>query len=143
MTHFKRTDRAITRVRSILVPALAVFSLGLTATASATSDSQPKPTLKVEASRTAQGARLVLQGRDFPANARVLITATRAPGSNGIQKFGTITADSTGQFKHSTVSQCTTSNMDDAREAVTFTAADSASGVKATSKVDGSSWMCM
>ena len=143
MTPLKRTDRAISRIRLVLAPALAVAALSLTATASATTDAQPKPSLKVEANRTAQGAKLVLQGKDFPANARIVITATRAPGSNGLQKFGTVTADSTGVFKHSATSQCTTSSMDDAREQVTFTAADSASGAKATFKVDGSSWMCM
>jgi hypothetical protein len=143
MTSLKRTDRAISRIRLFFAPALAVAALSLTATASATVDSQPKPSLKVEASRGAQGARLVMQGKNFPANARVVITATRAPGTNGIQKFGTVTADSTGEFKHTATAQCTTSNMDDAREQVTFTAADSASGTKVTAKVDGSSWMCM
>ena len=143
MTHFKRTDRAISRVRLILAPALAVAAFSLTATAYATPDAQPKPNLKVEASRTAQGARLIMQGKNFPANARIVLTATRAPGTNGIQKFGTVSADSTGEFKHSTTAQCTTSNMDDAREQVTFTAADSATGTKVTARVDGSSWMCM
>ena len=143
MTPSKRTDRAFSRLRVILAPALAVAASSLTAPASATPDSQPKPSLKVEANRSSIGAKLVMQGKNFPANARVVITATRAPGANGVQKFGTVSADSTGEFKHSATAQCTTNSMDDAREQVTFTAADSAGGTKATFKVDGSSWMCM
>ena len=139
-----RSLRSVSRVRQILAPALAAAALSLTAVApSAGSDSQAKPSFKVEAFRTAQGARLAMQGKNFPANARIILTGTRAPGTNGVQKFGTVTVDSSGQFMHRTTTPCTTSNNNDANESVTITAQDSAGPTKVTAKVDGSSWMCM
>ncbi len=144
MTLIQRSVPALSRVRTFVAPAMAVVALALTATAFTAPEVQKKPELKVEASRGSQGARLVFHGKNFPANARIVVTATRAPGTNTPQKFGVIDSDSTGAFKHTTSSQCTTDNMDDARENVTFTAADSTTpATKATARVDGSSWMCM
>lgn len=142
MTPSQRTSRAVSRIRFILAPALAVAAISLAATASATNDAQPKPELKVEAFRSPMGARITLQGKNWPANARIKVTATRAPGTNKAQDFGMISADSTGEFKENATKQCTTDSQDDARENVTFTAADSATGVSTTARVDGSSWMC-
>jgi hypothetical protein len=143
MAQFTRTARTTSRIRLILAPALAVAALSLTATASATTDLQPKPQVQVEASRTPQGARLTFKGKNWPAEARIKLTGTRAPGSNTLQDFGMVSADSSGEFLHRSVKACTATNDDDAREVVTITAADSATGVKVTAKVDGASWRCM
>lgn len=135
--------RAFSNLRKIFAPALAVAALTLTATASATTDLQPKPSLKVEGQRTMQGAKLAFLGKNWPANATILLTGTRAPGAGGTQNFGKTTADSTGSFEYNRTVPCTTDNESDAMERVTITAADSASGTKVTFRIDGSSWRCM
>jgi len=104
---------------------------------------QPKPAISAEAERTPQGAKITVKGKNWPAKARIKLSGTRAPGSNGAQEFGMVDADDAGVFTFRKTVQCTTSRMDDAeRDPVTFTAADSASGVKATMRVDGSAWVC-
>jgi hypothetical protein len=141
------TRTPFSRARLILVPAMAVAALALTTTAaSAVVDSaQPKPQLSVAAERTPQGARITLKGKNWPANARIKVTASRAPGTNTAQDFGMIDADEKGEFNKRVLAQCSTNNRDDGQlETVTFTAADSATGVKVTAKTsDGFAWVCM
>ena len=145
MQDFPRTARASARARRLFAPALALAALSLTAQAAfAFGGTQPKPQLKVEAERSPQGARLTFKGKDWPAGARIKITATRAPGAAKPQDFGMFTADAKGALAGNTVTGCTTSRAEDAQmEMITFTAADSATGVKATTKVEGGAWICM
>ncbi|WP_373064260.1 hypothetical protein [Gemmatimonas sp.] len=115
----------------------------MTATAASAITGQAKPQLAVEAERLQQGARIVFKGKSWPAAARVKLTATRAPGSTKAQDFGKVDADINGTFTMRLEVQCTTSNQEDgALEKVTFTAADSATGVKATATVGGGAWVC-
>jgi hypothetical protein len=132
------------RARLVLASAMAAAALALSATA-ATALVQPKPQLSVETERTPQGARITLKGKNWPADARIRITATRAPGSNTPQDFGIIGANDKGEFNERKLAQCSTNNRDDGQlETVTFTAQDSATGVKATAKTrDGFAWVCM
>jgi hypothetical protein len=142
MTEFVRAKSA--RVRRLMAPAVVLATLALTAQAAfAVSDGQAKPQLKVEGERSPQGPKLTFTGKGFAPAARVKITATRAPGSSTPQDFGMFTADDKGNFQVRKVSGCTTSSVDDAREAVTFTAADSATGVKVVQKIEGAAWQCM
>ena len=142
MSHSIRTARATSRIRQFVAPVVALIAVGFAGVASASTDLQAKPEIKVEANRSPEGARLDFRGKGFPAGATLKITGTRAPGANAIQDFGTTKADSTGAFQHRKTAPCTTSSIDDAREAVTVTVLDAASGTKATAKVDGSSWVC-
>jgi hypothetical protein len=130
-------------VRRMLGPALALSALALSATAASAITGQAKPQLAIEAERSPQGARITFKGKNWPAAARVKLTATRAPAASKPQDFGVIDADSTGVFLVRKVVQCTTNNQEDgANETVTFTAADSATGTKATATARGGAWVC-
>jgi hypothetical protein len=130
-------------VRRMLGPALAITALSLSATAARAITGQAKPQLSIEAERSPQGARITFKGKNWPAAARVKIKATRAPASNKPQDFGMVDADSTGVFSLRKVAICTTNSQEDgALETVTFTAADSATGVKATATARGGAWVC-
>lgn len=130
-------------VRRVLAPAAGLVALAVSASAAGAIVGQPKPQLSVEASRQPEGARLLFKGKNWPAKARVKITATRAPGSTKPQDFGMFDADDKGEFQMRKVAACSTNNMEDAQnEPVTFTAADSATGVKATQRVEGGAWVC-
>lgn len=130
-------------VRRTLGPALAITALLLTATAASAITGQAKPQLAMEAERSPQGARLIFKGKNWPAASRVKLTATRAPASTKPQDFGIIDADSSGSFLVRKIAICTTPNQEDgANEKVTFTAADSATGVKATAITLGGAWVC-
>lgn len=130
-------------VRRMLGPALALTALSLTATVSSAITGQAKPQIMIEAERSPQGARLVMKGKGWPAAARVKLTATRPPGSSKAQDFGMVDADSTGAFNVRKVALCSTNSQEDGTlESVTFTAADSATGVKATAMAKGGAWVC-
>ncbi len=128
----------------LVVPVMAFTGLGLTATSALafTHLAQPKPQLSVEAERSPQGARLTMKGKGWGASARIKLTGTRAPGANGMQDFGTYSADSLGVLNARKIVGCTANNMDDAQTDVTVTATDSASGAKATARVQGGAWVC-
>jgi len=127
----------------MLAPALAVAALTLTATAASAIMGQPKPNLTVEAQRSPEGARLIVKGKNWPANARIKLTATRAPGASQGQDFGMVDTDSAGVLNVRKVALCSTNNADETQiNPVTFTAADSATGVKVTSNVLGGAWLC-
>ena len=145
MQDFQRPARGASRARRILAPALALAALALsTQVAFATVDgSQPKPQLNVEAERTPQGARLTFKGKNWAPSARIKITGSRAPGSNNVQDFGMYSADSAGILNGRKLAACSTNRMEDGQnESVTITAADSATGVKATARVEGGAWVC-
>lgn len=145
MQDFQHPARGVARARRILAPALALAALALTSQAAfATADGgQPKPELNVEAERTPQGARLTFKGKNWTPSARIKITGTRAPGSNNVQDFGMYSVDSTGALAGRKLVACSTNRMEDGQnESVTITAADSASGVKATKRVEGGAWVC-
>lgn len=140
-------------MRRLLGPALALSALSLSSwsilalavspTAASAFTGQPKPQLAVEAERSPQGARITLKGKNWAAGARVKLTATRAPASNKAQDFGMADADSMGVFSVRKVVICTTNSQEDgALETVTFTAADSATGIKSTASVRGGAWVC-
>ncbi len=130
-------------VRRTLGSALAITALSLTATAASAITGQAKPQLSVEAERSPQGARITFKGKNWPAAARVKLTATRAPAATKPQDFGIIDADSSGTFTVRKVAICTTPNQEDgANESVTFTSTDSATGVKATATTRGGAWVC-
>lgn len=130
-------------VRRMLGPTLALSALVLSATAARAITGQAKPQLAVEAERSPQGARITFKGKNWPAAARVKLTATRAPGATKPTDFGVISADSAGVFVERRLVPCTTNNPEDgANESVTFTAADSASGIKATATARGGAWVC-
>ena len=130
-------------VRRMLAPVLTITALSFTATIASAFTGQAKPQLSIEAERSPQGARITFQGKNWPAAARIKLTATRAPASTKPQDFGIIDADSTGTFTVRKVAICTTQNQEDgALETVTFTAADSATGVKATATARGNAWVC-
>lgn len=129
--------------RRLLVPALIVFAVAGSATVASAFVGQPKPALSAEAERTPQGARLTLKGKNWPAGARIKLTGTRAPGANGTQDFGMADVTEKGEFNLRKTMQCTTTRMDDGQNnPVTVTAADSATGVKATARLDGAAWVC-
>ncbi len=132
------------RMRRFVVPTLAIAALALTTQAAlAVTGLQPKPQLNVEAERSPQGAKLTFRGKNWMPSARIKITATRAPGSNNLQDFGMFSADDKGELKGSKVAACSTNRSEDGQnESVTFTAADSATGVKATTRVEGGAWVC-
>lgn len=141
-----RTMFGVSHIRRIIAPAMAVAAIVLTAQSAlaVVNTEQPKPEMKVEAERSSTGARLTFKGKNWAPNARVKITATRAPGSSGIQDFGMVSADSTGQISFRKVAGCSTNRMEDAQnEPVTFTTADSATGVKVMTKVQGGAWVCV
>lgn len=144
MSHVQPKASTASRVRRFVAPTLALAALALsTQAALAVSGLQPKPQLNVEAERSPQGAKLTFKGKNWSANARIKITATRAPGSNNLQDFGMFSADSTGNLSGRKVAACSTTRSEDGQnESVTFTAADSATGVKATAKVEGGAWVC-
>ena len=130
-------------VRRTLGSALAITALSLTATAASAITGQAKPQLSVEAERSPQGARITFKGKNWPAAARVKLTATRAPAATKPQDFGIIDADSSGTFTVRKVAICTTPNQEDgANESVTFASTDSATGVKATATTRGGAWVC-
>ena len=131
-------------MRRVFVPALGLVALTLAASVAAAHVGQPKPSINSESARTPQGAKISVRGKNFAAKARVKLTATRAPGTRNPQDFGMVDVDDKGELKFSVVKQCTTNRMEDAElDPVTFTAADSATGVKVTSsKVNGGAWVC-
>ena len=130
-------------VRRAVMPALALASLSIGASVATAFTGQPKPAISAEAERTPQGAKITVKGKNWPANAKVKLSGTRAPGTNGTQDFGVVDVDDKGVFTFRKTVQCTTNRMDDAeRDPVTFTAEDPAAAVKATSKVDGAAWVC-
>ena len=129
-------------VRKYLAPTLALSGIVLSSTV-ARAITQAKPALAVETERSPQGARLTFKGKGWGPNARVGIKASRAPGSNRADDFGLFSADSTGTFTARKVAACSTNNVDDgSNEQVTFTATDSASGAKVTTRVQGGAWVC-
>ncbi len=150
MKDMQQTTRAKSRafsstVRRLLAPVLAVSALALTTTSALAFGvvSQAKPQLNVEAERTPQGARLIFKGKGWAPGARIKITGSRAPGSNGAQDFGMFSADSAGVLAARKVAACSTTNMEDGQnEQVTITAADSATGAKVTQRVQGGAWVC-
>jgi len=130
-------------VRRMLAPVLTITALSFTATIASAITGQPKPQLSIEAERSPQGARITFKGKNWPAAARIKLSATLAPASTKPQDFGIIDADSTGTFTVRKVAICTTQNQEDgALETVTFTAADSATSVKATATTRGNAWVC-
>ena len=130
-------------VRRMLAPVLTITALSFTATIASAITGQPKPQLSIEAERSPHGARISFKGKKWPAAARIKLSATRAPASTKPQDFGIIDADSTGTFTVRKVAICTTQNQEDgALETVTFTAADSATSVKATATTRGNAWVC-
>lgn len=130
-------------VRRLVAPATGLLVLALSASVAGAVVGQPKPQLSIEASRQPEGARILFKGKNWPAKSRIKITATRAPGSTKPQDFGMFDADDKGEFQVRKVAACSTNNMEDAQnEPVTFTAADSATGVKATQRVEGGAWVC-
>jgi len=132
-------------MRRLFAPVLAVTALALSTTSAIAfaGVAQAKPQLNVETERSPQGARLTFKGKGWAPVARVKITGTRAPGANGTQDFGMFSADSAGNFQMRKVVGCSTSNMEDGQnDQVTITAADSATGVKVTQKVQGGAWVC-
>jgi len=146
MQDFQRPARGAARARRMLAPTLALAALSLTAQAAfATADSaQPKPQINVEAERSPQGARLIFKGKNWAPNARLIITGTRAPGSNNKQDIGTFSADEKGELNERKLVACSTNRMEDGQnEPVTFTVKDSASGATATKRVEGGAWVCM
>ncbi|MBL0939968.1 MAG: hypothetical protein IBJ03_13830 [Gemmatimonadaceae bacterium] len=129
--------------RRLLVPALIVTAMAGSATVAGAFVGQAKPAVTAEGERSPQGARLTFKGKNWPAGARIKLTGTRAPGANGAQDFGMADASDKGEFNLRKTVQCSSNNMDDAQTTpVTVTAADSATGVKATARVDGSAWIC-
>ena len=139
-------QRGAARARRFLAPTLALAAMTLTAQAAfANAGSvQPKPQINVEAERTPQGARLIFKGKNWTPNARLIISGTRAPGSSNKQEIGTFTADAKGELNERKLVGCSTNRMEDAQnEPVTFTVTDSATGVKATKRVEGGPWVCM
>lgn len=129
--------------RRLLVPALIVSATVGSATVASAYVGQPKPAVSAEAERTPQGARLTLKGKNWPASARIKLTGTRAPGANGTQDFGVADVTEKGEFNLRKTVPCTTTRMDDGQNnPVTITATDSASGVKATTRVEGGAWVC-
>jgi hypothetical protein len=131
-------------VRRLLVPVLATAALTLGATQAGAVVGQPKAELKIEGERAQDGARLVIKGKNWPAKSKVKITATRAPGARSAQDFGVVDTDDKGEFTLRKTAQCTTQSMDEGTtESVTFTAAEEASGTKATAKSTGAPWVCM
>jgi len=150
MQDFQRTSRQqrrlpSTAMRRLFAPVLAVTALALSTTSAIAfaGVAQAKPQLNVETERSPQGARLTFKGKGWAPVARVKITGTRAPGANGTQDFGMFSADSAGNFQMRKVVGCSTSNMEDGQnDQVTITAADSATGVKVTQKVQGGAWVC-
>lgn len=142
MQDFQSSARRTARGRRILAPALAIAALAMTAQV-AFAVVQSKPQLSVEAERTPQGAKLTFKGKGWTPSARIKITGTRAPGSNNPQDFGMFSADAKGELTGRKVQACSTTRMEDGQnESVTVTAADSATGVKATAKVEGGAWVC-
>jgi hypothetical protein len=120
--------------------ALAALALSTQAAFATVDGSQPKPQLNVEAERTPQGARLTFKGKNWAPSARIKITGSRAPGSTNVQDFGMPTA---GILNGRKLAACSTNRMEDGQnESVTITAADSATGVKATARVEGGAWVC-
>ena len=83
-------------VRRMLAPVLTITALSFTATIASAFTGQAKPQLSIEAERSPQGARITFKGKNWPAAARIKLTATRAPASTKPQDFGIIDADSTG-----------------------------------------------
>ncbi len=144
-TRRARTDVRSAATRRFDAPVLAVAALALSSkTALAFGGAiQAKPQLTVESERSPQGARLTFKGKGWGPSARVKTTVTRAPGASGMQDFGMFSADSTGTFPMRKVVACSTTNMEDGQnEQVTFTAADSATSVKASRKVQDGAWVC-
>ena len=148
MQDFPRSAPLQTRSRRFMAPIVAVamasaaIVLSTQAALAITVWHQAKPQMNVEAERSPQGAKLTFKGKGWAPSARVKITATRAPGSNNAQDFGMFSADSAGNVAGRKVAACSTTNMDDANEMVTFTAADSATRVKVTAQVQGGAWVC-
>ncbi len=144
MQDSQRAARGVSHARRFLAPALAVAALTITAQAAlATVDPQPKPQLNVEAERSPQGAKLTFKGKNWAPNARVIIVGTRAPGATAKQEIGTFSANEKGELNERKVVACSTTRMEDGQnEPVTFTATDSASGVKTTKRVEGGAWVC-
>lgn len=131
-------------VRRLLVPALATVALTVVASVAQAGVGQPKPELKIEGERAQEGGRLVIKGKNWPAKAKIKVTATRAPGARNPQDFGVIETDEKGEFTLRKVVQCTTQSMDEGTtESVTFTAADEATGAKVLTKTTGAPWVCM
>ena len=130
MLHFVQAKRGAQLMRHLVVPAMALAAIALTATAAfALTHRQNKPQLTVEAERSAQGARLTFKGTGWSPNARLKLTGTRAPGASGIQDFGMFSADSSGHLTARKIATCSTNNSEDgSREPVTITATDSATG---------------
>lgn len=64
-------------VRRVLGPTLALAALSFTATAASAITGQAKPQLSIEAERSPQGARITFKGKNWPAAARIKLTATR------------------------------------------------------------------
>ena len=144
MQDFQRPARGAARARRILVPTLAALTLTAQAAFATADGGQPKPQINVEAERTPQGARLIFKGKNWAPNARLIIAGTRAPGSNNKQDIGTFSADAKGELNERKLVGCSTNRMEDGQnEPVTFTVTDSASGVKATKRVEGGAWVCM
>ncbi len=145
MAPFARVSCGRTRIRRALAPVAALAALALTGVSAGAVPLllQPKPQLAVEAERSPQGARLTFKGKGWMPSARLKLTGTRAPGATGTQDFGMYTADSSGVLQGRKIVACSTSSMEDGSlEQVTITAADSASGAKATAKVQGGAWVC-
>ena len=68
-------------VRRMLAPVLTITALSFTATIASAITGQPKPQLSIEAERSPQGARITFKGKNWPAAARIKLSATRAPAS--------------------------------------------------------------
>ena len=142
----QRTVFGVSHIRRFIAPAMAVAAIVLTAQSAlaVVNTEQKKPEMKVEAERSSQGARLTFKGKYWAPNARVKIMGTRAPGSNGVQDFGMVSADSAGEISLRKVAACSTTRQEDGQnEPVTFTSTDSATGFKVTTKVQGGAWVCI
>jgi hypothetical protein len=145
MQHFQRPDRR-SLIRRVVTPMFAVAALAMTAQAALATPKhrQPKPEFKVEAERTAQGAKLLFKGKGWAPSAKVKITGTRAPGTVAPQDFGTFDVDAEGVLNARKTVQCSTQIMEDAQnESVEVTAYDLATpAVKFKAKVAGGAWVC-
>lgn len=142
--HTLSARKTIQRAGRASTSLLAIVAIALSASAaSGLSRGAPaEPKITVEAERTALGAKISMKGQGFAPVARIKVTATRAPGANGTQDFGTVSADSAGKFQLRKTVGCTSTSNTDGNDKVTFTAADSATGAKATAQVLGGAWVC-
>lgn len=125
--------------RRVTMSALAAGVVSLMAGFVVAASEVPQtPEVSVEAESTAQGAKLAIRGKNWPARVTLTLSASTPPGGSAEVALGTVQSTATGEFRATKLTPCTSSAPSDAKVTITVKAGD----ISASSSIPSDAWVC-